>query len=138
LKVFAVKICLVALLFPAALLARQKPDAKFTLNAKGRRGAVLFDHAAHERAAPDPASPHPADPKATCAGCHHTRTDFGVPQLWKCGACHFGAGNDKNPQSRNFDAVDAERAFHQKCIGCHQNAGKGPTVCGDCHQAGAS
>ena len=137
-KVFAIKICLLALLFPAAMLARQKPDAQFKLDAKGRRGTVRFNHTAHEKAPPDPTSPHLTDPKATCAGCHHTRTEVGVPQLWKCGACHFGAGHDKNPQNRNYDEVDAERAFHQKCIGCHRSASKGPTVCNDCHQGSAS
>lgn len=136
-RVFAVKISLLALLLPAAMIARQKPDTQFTLNAKGRRGIVRFNHTAHETAAPDPASPHRADAKATCTGCHHTRSDVGAPQLSKCGACHFGAGDDRNPRSRAFDEVDAERAFHQKCIDCHRGAGKGPMACSDCHQVDA-
>ena len=122
-------------LVPLALFAQQKPDRLLALNARGERGVVRFNHTAHEKAAPDPASPYRADPKATCAGCHHTRGETGVPQLTKCGACHFGAGHEKNPQSRAFDEVDAERAFHQTCIGCHRSANKGPTACGDCHQA---
>ena len=130
--------CLVALLLPAGLAARQQPETRFTLNAKGARGAVRFNHTAHETAAPDPASPHRADARATCAGCHHARTDDGAPQLRKCAACHLAAGHERNPKNRALDEVDAERAFHEKCISCHRSAEKGPTACGDCHRPDGS
>src|ERR1051325_10766112 len=98
----------------------QSQGEAMRLDVKGGRGIVHFNHKAHEAVKPDPTSPHQADPKATCAGCHHTRNAVGIPQLWKCSACHRSEGRARNPQSRNYDEVYTERAFHLKCIGCHR------------------
>jgi len=144
-KLSAIKLCLLTLLFPAAIVARQGASVQsgdsdkreaMRLGVKGDRGAVRFDHKKHETVAPDPNSPHRADPKATCVGCHHTRNSVGAPQLWKCGTCHLGEGNAKNPRDGNFDEVYAERAFHSKCVSCHQASNKGPVTCGACHKGG--
>lgn len=146
-KAFNIKVCALLLFFPIVMLARpfawqsvdgQLPDQSkgevLKLDVKGGRGIVYFNHQTHAAVNPDPGSPHQADPKATCAGCHHTRNAVGIPQLWKCGACHRSPGYARNPQSRNYDEVYTERAFHLKCIGCHRASSKGPTVCSDCHQ----
>jgi hypothetical protein len=138
-RISAIKLCISLLLFPAVLAAQQdNPDKneEIRLDVKGERGAVLFNHKKHETAAPDPNSPHRADPNATCIGCHHTRSSVGAPQLWKCGSCHLGEGDTRNPRDRNFDEVYSERAFHSKCVSCHQAYNKGPVACGDCHKGG--
>lgn len=138
-RISAIKLCVLLLLFPTAIAAQQGNSNKseeIVLDVKGARGAVFFNHRKHEVAAPDPNSPHKADPKATCVGCHHTRDSVGAPQLWKCGACHLDEGNEKNPRDGNFDEVYSERAFHSKCVSCHQALNKGPVACGDCHKGG--
>ncbi|HVF89185.1 MAG TPA: cytochrome c3 family protein [Blastocatellia bacterium] len=111
-------------------------DAKvFKLDERGKRGAVAFDHKAHEvRVNPDPRAPFQSKAGAACAGCHHTRSSFGVPQLSKCGTCHRAEGNKINPTNGDFDEVFAERAFHDSCIACHRASTKGPTTCNGCHQ----
>lgn len=108
----------------------------FKLDAKGKRGVVYFDHRAHEaRINPDSQAAHQAKAGAACAGCHHTRDSFGIPQLLKCGACHRGEGDKINPQNRDFDEVFAERAFHDSCVGCHRASTRGPVTCNGCHQS---
>jgi hypothetical protein len=142
-KISAVKLGLLVLFLPAAIAARQggaapqderdKSEERW-LNLKGPHGPVHFNHKQHVAAAPDPTSAHRADPKASCVGCHHTRDSAGAPQLWKCAECHLEEGHAKNPRDRNFDEVDSEKAFHSKCVSCHQASNKGPIACGDCHK----
>jgi hypothetical protein len=142
-KTTAVKLCLLALLLPASIAARQEPGLpaglgekgeERRLNLKGAQGVVRFNHKNHVAAAPDPTSAFRADPKATCVGCHHTRDSVGAPQLWKCSDCHLEGGQAKNPKDRDNNEVDSERAFHSNCVGCHQAANNGPVTCGDCHK----
>jgi hypothetical protein len=87
-----------------------------------------------------------AQASAACAGCHHTRSDKGIPQLWKCASCHKGEGNNEREiagerlVNRDGDEVHAERAYHDMCIGCHKANYQaklpkpGPTTCGGCHK----
>lgn len=143
-----------ALLTPAALrvvafalpVSQTTPpqDKVITLDTKGYRGIVYFSHKGHEALInPDPQFVYrvKAKPNAACAGCHHTESQRGIPQLWKCIACHKGEANEKNPKNRDFDEVYAERAYHDMCIGCHRAnytmnvSKKGPTTCGGCHKA---
>ena len=108
------------------------------LDQRGERGVVLFDHRRHEaRISPDPNAAHGAKAGAACIGCHHTMNSRGIPQLWKCSACHRSEGDPKNPKNRDFDEVWSERAFHDSCIVCHRASAKGPTTCGGCHKPGA-
>ncbi len=120
--------------------AGEQPRSTITLNVRGRRGAVIFNHKTHETMInPDAGSVFTARTGAACAGCHHTDDAFGISQLVKCHACHGAEGHPKNPKNRDFDEVFAERAFHDTCISCHrasnQNAGsdKAPTSCTSCH-----
>lgn len=121
----------------------QEQDTVFRLDTKGSRGVVYFSHKGHEALVnPDPNFVYKAKakPNAACAGCHHTESSRGIPQLWKCTSCHKGEGNEKNPKNVDSDEVHAERAFHDMCIGCHranreQNITmKGPITCGGCHK----
>jgi hypothetical protein len=108
------------------------------LDVNGTRGVVLFNHKNHEaRLNPDPNAVYKAKAGAACVGCHHSVDSRGIPQLWKCGACHRGEGDPRNPRNRDFDEAWSERAFHDTCIGCHRSSTKGPTTCGECHKRGA-
>lgn len=156
LKLAVVAVYGLGIITPAALLARPafltgapqaaaNPDARtiIMLDQKGTRGMVYFDHRLHEAFVnPDPESPFQAKQSAACVGCHHTESQAkGVPQLWKCNACHKGEGHPNNPKNRESDEVMAERAFHDSCIGCHRatnekaQVNKSPTTCGGCHKS---
>lgn len=66
-----------------------------------------------------------------CVICHHGGTDGkkdtsasseGTP----CSDCHaVKAGKDR---------TSLNRAYHRQCITCHQEKGKGPMACGQCHK----
>ncbi len=121
----------------------QQTDSGFApkilrLDEKGRRGVVFYDHKGHELfISPDPNAPFPAKKGAACVGCHHTVSERGIPQLYKCNVCHHRKdGDPRNPKNREFDEVMAERAFHDSCIGCHRAAEKGPATCSGCHKLG--
>jgi hypothetical protein len=118
--------------------AAQSQSKVIRLDQRGERGVVLFDHRTHEaKINPAPNSAHSAKAGAACVGCHHTMNSRGIPQLWKCAACHRSEGDPKNPKNRDYDEVWSERAFHDSCIGCHRASAKGPTTCGGCHKPGA-
>ena len=142
---------------PVALLAgpavsQQAQDKIIVLDQHGERGEVRFNHTKHEPFInPDPDFPYKGEENAACSGCHHTTSQRGIPQLWKCYACHKGEGykgefkgvpgQTENPKNRNFDEVFAERAFHDLCIGCHratnekENINRAPVTCSGCHKA---
>jgi len=104
------------------------------LDVMGKRGAVSFDHKAHEtRMNLEPDYRYKAKPGAACSGCHHTTNQVGVLQLWRCSSCHREDGNSLNPRNAEFDELRSERAFHNQCIGCHRASAKGPLTCGGCH-----
>lgn len=126
-------------------LAADVPGDSIALDRAGRQGPVTFDHAAHVKAPRDPSSPYPSPATASCGGCHHSRSSTGVIQLAKCGGCHGPEGDPRNPRSRIFDEEDRKTAFHQMCMGCHENLAKaagavnaaarsGPVDCADCHK----
>src|SRR5262245_43137451 len=78
----------VASALPASL---QQDDTIIKLDTKGRRGFVYFSHKGHEALVnPDPDFVYKAKakPNAACAGCHHTESARGIPQLWRCISCH--------------------------------------------------
>ena len=123
---------------PAMGQSEEVPAKFFRLDLRGDRGVVLFNHKSHEaRINPDVNAPYKAKAGAACAGCHHTMNSRGIPQLWKCGSCHRGEGDPRNPKNRDFDEVWSERAFHDSCIVCHRASSKGPTTCGECHKPGS-
>ncbi len=71
---------------------------------------------------------HSMDYGLSCTDCHHNYTegDPGGPEL--CTVCHqAGMGDDVIPGRKE--------AFHQQCIGCHEELGISPgkTDCNACH-----
>lgn len=112
------------------------------LDLNGARGVVCFRHKTHEAYVnPDSSFAHQAEKSAECVSCHHARSEArGTPLLWKCSACHLGAGDARNPRNRDLDEVSSERAFHELCIGCHRASNekgiskcKAPVACSECH-----
>lgn len=112
------------------------------LDLNGTRGVVCFRHKPHESYEnPDAGFAHQTEKGAECASCHHARSEArGTPLLWKCTACHRGAGDPQNPRNRDLDEVSSERAFHDLCIGCHRASNdkglskcKAPVACSECH-----
>ncbi len=59
-----------------------------------------------------------------CAECHH-KDAAGKEQ--SCFACHKAEKKGETPSFKD--------AMHDKCKGCHQKMGKGPTKCNDCHKS---
>lgn len=115
-------------------------DRIIELDMNGSRGVVRFNHNSHEAVLnPAPDVRHKASAAAACSGCHHTTGPTGVPQLWKCTLCHRGKGDPANPRNTDYDELHRERAFHDKCIGCHRagnettTSRKAPVTCGGCH-----
>jgi cytochrome c553 len=133
-----------AILQTGALASSAQQGVIFKLDTRGSRGVVYFNHREHEAFInPDEnfVYKNRAKKNAACAGCHHTESRRGIPQLWKCVSCHKGEGNEKNPKNRDYDEVHAERAYHDMCIGCHKAniekgiSVKGRTTCSGCHKA---
>jgi hypothetical protein len=152
-KLAVIALYLLLIVMPVALFAEtfaQTGDAQqattdatnkvIVLDNWGRRGVVFFDHKGHESLiSPDVEWPHKAKKGAACAGCHHTISAKGLPQLWKCNVCHHRReGDPRTPKNRDFDEVMAERAFHDSCIECHRDSNKGPVTCSGCHKLGVT
>lgn len=62
-----------------------------------------------------------------CWVCHHMdgepdpdQSSEGIP----CSSCH--------PET-NPDGTPLMQAYHEQCKGCHEQEGKGPLACGQCH-----
>lgn len=75
-------------------------------------GKVVFEHKTHAETY-----------GLECDACHHTG-DY-VP----CSDCH-------NAQSAEDGIPNAMEAFHQNCMGCHEETGAGPygkDQCNQCH-----
>jgi cytochrome c len=91
------------------------PDAFGSLT----RPAATFAHDQHNEKA-----------GLECKDCHHGGAD-GVKDVESttegtpCADCH-AVQPAKGPTNLN-------RAYHQQCIRCHEEKGKGPLACGQCH-----
>ncbi len=89
-------------------------------DAPGRmRPAVSFDHDAHNKA---------AHLDEDCTICHHLyengkliedEPSAGIP----CSECHMDKGKK-----------GLIKAYHEKCIGCHEQRMRGPVMCAECHR----
>lgn len=103
---------------------------------------VVFDHAMHVGVAD------------SCATCHHHGTGAPV-QDENCARCHSGSEKkaivacqechssqpfsaasvnlkEKDIKRYHRDKPGLKGAYHQNCLGCHEEMG-GPTGCEDCH-----
>lgn len=78
---------------------------------------VRFTHAQHTQYAD------------SCGTCHHHRPqDPQGKEIKRCSGCHQQAFKEDYPQRLGLKA-----AFHQRCMGCHKERGKGPLGCTSCH-----
>ena len=70
----------------------------------------------------------------SCDVCHHTNkglTAASEKKPEKCSTCH---SNPKDPKVPNMmDGSMTKNPMHMRCIGCHKEQKKGPTVCAKCH-----
>ena len=65
-----------------------------------------------------------------CALCHHYRpTDPAAKETTRCSACHQESFREDHPERMGLKA-----AYHQQCMGCHREGGKGPVDCTGCHR----
>ncbi len=96
-------------------------------------GKVLFDHYTHTSESAYGLS---------CWDCHHPANDEAA--LVACGSCHKSDGEEPQPSQECPDCQDGNEieetqvlkradAFHDQCIGCHQEFDAGPVECEACH-----
>jgi hypothetical protein len=106
----------------------QAPEEPIRIMFKASAGKVLFGHKIHTEVsgygyACNDCHHHPAEGDAqACRVCHLPKEGEVAPV---CMDCHE-AGEVEAPMKRTD-------AFHNQCIGCHQEAGAGPVECSDCH-----
>jgi hypothetical protein len=80
-------------------------------------GPVRFMHTKHAAVTQD------------CAICHHYRPlDETASEIVRCSACHQEPFKKEQP-----DRLGLKAAFHQQCMGCHQEMNQGPIDCTGCH-----
>jgi len=77
-------------------------------------GNVFFSHAKHFSK---------KDYGIECVECHHD-WDEGDALPVSCSDCHTG---------EDEDILNKTDALHAQCIGCHEDAEKGPVRCNSCH-----
>ena len=111
----AIAATLVLYFIPALCQEAENMGAAFE---NKQRPVSQFDHEAHMELV-----------DMDCGACHHmdgsdpsAGTSEGIP----CSDCHDLEGADDGPPA-------LMAAFHNQCKGCHQEQGKGPVACGECH-----
>ncbi|MBU0481794.1 MAG: cytochrome c family protein [Proteobacteria bacterium] len=127
----------------AACLAETGPETVELASLGNFYDAVIFNHSMHVDLA-----------EGKCAKCHHHTTGT-APENPKCLRCHKGGHESgsmacqechpakrfeaaylsevaSNTQLYHIDKPGLKGAYHQNCLGCHQETG-GPTGCQDCH-----
>ena len=111
--------CLIATLAFAHYPGKVKIDV-----AAKKQPAVSFDHAKHGDTL-----------VKSCDTCHHTNKGLTKAQadkvdVKKCSACHLEA-QGKTPSMREMSLT--KNPMHIRCINCHKEQKKGPTLCNKCH-----
>lgn len=109
----AVILLVVGVICLTAFSAR-KPETPIRIDFKSTAGNVLFDHKAHIE-----------DYGLDCTDCHHEFDESEQKKPQACSVCHTG--------DETGEAFKRPDAFHQQCIGCHEDSGSGPVKCSDCH-----
>ena len=118
----------IVFLFAAATALAHYPATIKIDEAAKKQPAVTFDHAKH------------GDTYVkNCGTCHHTQKDItkavaeaNKVDIKKCSTCHLDPKEEKIPSMREMSMT--KNPFHIRCIGCHKDNKKGPTVCKDCHK----
>lgn len=112
----AIVLLIVGVLSYAAFPAKI-PDTPVRIMFKSAAGKVLFDHKTHTAV---------EGYGITCAECHHTMEMGETEGAEACGDCHELESDDEDVPKR-------ADAFHQQCIGCHDDFEAGPVDCSQCH-----
>jgi len=93
-------------------------DSPLIRKTEDHYGPVRFMHAKHAVVTRD------------CALCHHYRPlDEAATETTRCSACHQEPFQKDHPERLGLKA-----AYHQQCMGCHQEMNKGPIDCAGCHR----
>ena len=93
----------------------QKPEDPVRIMFQSTAGKVLFTHQMHTS----------EDGYGyECVDCHHLFEGGEGEKPEACGECHLV---DSEEEPKRVDA------FHQQCIGCHEDNGGGPVECSQCH-----
>jgi hypothetical protein len=118
----------IVLLFVAAPALAHYPATLKIDEAAKKQPAVTFDHAKHGDTL-----------VKSCDTCHHTQkgltkaiAEANKVDIKKCSTCHLDPKESKIPSMREMSMT--KNPFHIRCIGCHKDSKKGPTVCKDCHK----
>ena len=122
--------------YAVGALSAKPAEVPMWLMLKAVAGNVLFHHQTH------------ADDNGygiACLDCHHHPQEEDA-DAQACGACHSPAGDLESVQDTCLECHSAEdyediepvkrgAAFHQQCIGCHEELGIGPgeKSCNACH-----
>jgi hypothetical protein len=94
--------------------AHKAPEEPIRIMLKSTAGNVIFDHKMHTSE---------DGYQYECIDCHHA-WDEGEEKPEACGECHEVNGEDSLKRSD---------AFHQQCVGCHEDDGTAPVECSGCH-----
>jgi len=96
-------------------------DSPILRKTEDHYGPVRFMHAKHAVVVKD------------CALCHHYRPlDEAAAETVRCSACHQEPFRNDHPERLGLKA-----AYHQQCMGCHRETGRGPIDCAGCHPKNA-
>ncbi len=104
-------IVMVTVFSASVIVAGNAPETVTIKEVQKSKAPVVFHHKAH------------AELIKNCAECHH-KDAAGKEQA--CFECHKA--------EKKGDSASLKDALHDKCKGCHQKGGKGPTKCNDCHK----
>ena len=98
-----------------AAFPEKKPEDPVRIMLHSTAGNVLFTHKEHTSE---------NDYGFECTECHHLWEEEEGSKPVKCGECHL---EDSEEEPNRMDA------FHQQCIGCHEDDGTAPIDCSACH-----
>ena len=134
----AIQLLLISIICYAAFPV-QAPPEPIRIMYYTNAGRVLFDHQTHASV---------NGYALNCLDCHHLHGGEEIAPV-ACGTCHPGGKKvTKFPEScfdchddaaeiENPDILKRSDAYHQQCIGCHEQygagPGPGPKNCSKCH-----
>lgn len=113
--VFLAVFSMTALMATPAVTEQKVPENVTIERAQSKKSPVTFAHAKHSE-------------EINCLKCHHDAKSSADAQ--SCFVCH---GSDPDIPDPSVSGAK-ENPFHIRCRGCHQEQGKGPTKCKDCHK----
>jgi len=132
---FAYRLAIVLMvlgIFCYAAYSQKVPDTPIRIMFKTAAGKIIFDHQSHN-----------ADYGIECIDCHHhfeeEETGFRA-----CGDCHVHPDaepptavcmecHEEDEVDAGEDALKRADAFHNQCIGCHEENDIEPVQCSGCH-----